>query len=186
MNEHCPYVLIKKERLKLKEEYDSVLLRLNLAAKEELEIAIDLISNSFDSILNAAKDYMSTSDKSKQDNCKRRLEVHIEGYFNVIDMVKVCEVVGHGYDDREYTIRFRFNDSKDYELVISNPNSPYWILPKRPMYATYEDYSKILNNICAELRIVTNTSEYIRETSVVSDMFKDDDFNKYYVRDEIL
>jgi hypothetical protein len=185
MNEHCPYVLINKERLKLKEEYDSVLLRLNLAAKEELEIAIDLMRNSFDSIINAAKDYMYTSDKNKQDQCKRRLEVHIEGYFGIIDKVKVHEVVGHGYDDREYTIRFRFNNNKDYELVISNPDSPYWILPKRPMYATYEDYSKILSNICAELRIVTNTSRYLRETSVVSDMFKDDNFNKYFVKDTI-
>jgi hypothetical protein len=171
--------------MKLKEEYDSVLLRLNLAAKEELEIAIDLMRNSFDSIINAAKDYMYTSDKNKQDQCKRRLEVHIEGYFGIIDKVKVHEVVGHGYDDREYTIRFRFNDDNDYELVISNPDSPYWILPKRPMYATYEDYSKILSNICAELRIVTNTSRYLRETSVVSDMFKDDNFNKYFVKDTI-
>lgn len=175
---------LEKERHKLYDEFRSIEIRLCAITKEQIEErkrAIENPDNGLVYILNACRDYLKASDQLEHSKCITRAEVHLADFFGS-KQVSVADIIGHGYDDREITIRFTCRESNlEWELVIANPESSYWINDKSVIYATYNDYLKVFS-LTATLRYIKRSSEYETHSVQFKDLFLDKDFQEVVIK----
>lgn len=175
---------LEKERHKLYDEFRSIEIRLCVITKEQIEErkrAIENPDNGLVYILNACRDYLKASDQLEHSKCINRAEVHLADFFGS-KQVSVADIIGHGYDDREITIRFICRESNlEWELVIANPESSYWINDKSVIYATYNDYLKVFS-LTATLSYIKRSSEYETHSVQFKDLFLDKDFQEVVIK----